>query len=118
MPYKFIDLCIGLISGCTVAYGVTRWVPQDWNMFPGMLAGGVSGMLIQIFLLLIFMPFFGPFEVMIPVSIICMTVGMLSGMAVTQTALSVAHIISAGGFIGLGVAFMVDRSNRKHIGIN
>ncbi len=114
MPYKFIDLCIGLFSGAVVACGVTQMVPPDWNMFLGMLAGGASGMLIQIFLLIVFMPFFGPFEVMIPVSIICMAVGMLSGMAVTHTALSVVHIISIGGFIGLGIAFLVDRSNRKH----
>ena len=114
MRYRCIDRSIGLFSGGAVAYGVTQVVPPDWSMFPGMLAGGLSGMLIQIFLLLLFMPLFGAFEVMIPVSIICMAVGMLSGMAVTHPVLSAAHIISAAGFIGFGIAYIIGHSNQKH----
>ncbi len=112
MNFKLIDLTIGTLSGFIIACTVVQIIPGHWNMFAGMLAGGGIGMAFKFFLLLLLAPFFGAFEVMIPLSLIAMAVGMGAGMAATA-ALSGTAVCAAGGVIGLCVAALVLRSNEK-----
>ena len=68
------------------------------------------------FLLLIFLaPFFGAFEVMIPLGIIAMLVGMMSGMAAVHGGVPFWCIPAAGGIIGFVVAVLIYLANNKRV---
>ena len=62
---------------------------------------------------LLIAPFFGAFEVMIPLSIIAMSVGMLAGMVSAQGGVPTECISVAGGMIGVTVSTIVYFSNKK-----
>ncbi len=113
MNFKVIDLIIGVFSGILIAFAVCRIVPAHWNMLAGMFAGGVIGMALKFALLILLAPFFGAFEVMIPLSIIAMIVGMTSGMAVSHGGIPQALIASGGGTIGFAIAVLIYYSNKK-----
>jgi hypothetical protein len=84
-------------------------------MFLAMAVGGGIGMTLKFFLLLLLAPFFGAFEVMIPLSIIAMSVGMLSGMVTAQGGVPVWCLTATGGIIGLAVSVAVYFSNKKQL---
>ncbi len=113
MNFKIIDYTIGTVSGIIIAFTVLQIIPGHWNMLLGMLAGSVIGMALKFVLLIGLAPFFGAFEVMIPVSLIAMIVGMVSGMAATAGPIPAGCVYAAGGAIGFAIAGMVLRSNRK-----
>lgn len=113
MNFKFIDLLIGTCSGVIIAFTVSQIIPGHWNMFLGMVAGGAIGMVLKFLLLILLAPFFGAFEVMIPVGIIAMLVGMMSGMAATQSRFTNGCIVAMGGILGFTVAVCIYLSNNK-----
>lgn len=113
MNYKIIDPLIGFFSGAIVASTAAWLASPDWDMFPAMLAGGVCGMILQLFLTLLLMPFFGAFEVMIPLAIIGMLAGMGGGMAATLADVSRLFITATGGALGLAVTAWVCYSHRS-----
>ena len=113
MNLKIIDPLTGACSGAIIAFAVSQIIPTDWNMFLAMAVGGAIGMALKFVLLLLLAPFFGAFEVMIPLSIIAMSVGMLSGMAVAQGSVPDGCISVTGGMIGLTVAMAIYFSNKK-----
>jgi hypothetical protein len=59
------------------------------------------------------MPFFGGFEVVIPLGIIGMGVGMTTGMLSTLPAISTFAIIVWGDFIGFIVSGIIYFSNKR-----
>jgi len=111
MNFKNIDWLIGTFSGIIIAFTVSQTIPAHWNMFLAMAVGGGIGMVLQFILLILLAPFFGAFEVMIPVSIIAMVVGMLSGMAAGSV--PGECITATGGILGLTVAILIYFSNKK-----
>ncbi|MCH8313631.1 MAG: hypothetical protein IID17_11670 [Nitrospinae bacterium] len=113
MNFKIIDPLTGICSGAIIAFAVSQIIPTDWNMFLAMAVGGGIGMVLKFVLLLLLAPFFGAFEVMIPLSIIAMSVGMLSGMASAQGSVPDGCISVTGGIIGLAVSAAIYFSNKK-----
>ena len=113
MNFKIIDPLTGTCSGVIIAFAVSQIIPADWNMFLAMAVGGGIGMVLKFVLLLLLAPFFGAFEVMIPLSIIAMSVGMLSGMISAQGSVPAWCISVTGGIIGLTVSMAIYFSNKK-----
>jgi len=111
MNFKIIDPLIGAGSGALIACAVSLIVPAGWNMFLAMAAGGGIGMGLKFILLLGLAPFFGAFEVMIPLSVIAMSVGMLSGMM--SGSVPAWCIILTGTITGLAVSSAIYFSNKK-----
>ena len=109
MNLKIIDFFVGTFSSALVA-GVVSYVSPP---FMPMLLGGLIGMLLVIPLKIALMPLFGAFEVMIPLSIIGVTVGMGAGM-LSFTTVSSNIVISSGALTGLIVATIVYFSNKRY----
>lgn len=109
MNLKIADFFIGPISGSLVA-GVVLCLLPSQPIMP-MLLGGVIGMLLVVPLKFLLMPFFGAFEVMIPLGIIGMTVGMAAGMLSTN--LPGAMVIALGGLMGFIVSGIIYFSNKR-----
>lgn len=112
MNYKLIDLLTGIFSGACIAFFTCQLVPHDWNMLSGMLLGMAVGMVLHLVLMFLLVPFFGAFEVMVPLHIIGMIVGMAGGMA-TSMNISTFWITLAGGVTGWIVAVGIHYSNKK-----
>lgn len=111
MNFRIIDSLIGTCSGAIIAFAVSQIIPAHWNMFLAMAVGGGIGMVLKFILLLLLAPFFGAFEVMIPLSIIAMSVGMLSGMM--SGSVPAGCISATGGILGLAVSVAIYFSNKK-----
>ena len=107
MILKISDFFIGTFSGALVAKAVSYISPS----FMPMLAGGLIGMTIALILKVALMPVFGAFEVMIPVSIIGMIVGMSSGMLYNIVASNI--VITSGALTGFIVATIIHFSNKN-----
>lgn len=112
MNYKLIDTLTGIFSGACIAFFTCQLVPHDWNMLSGMLLGMAIGMVLHLVLMFLLVPFFGAFEVMVPLHIIGMIVGMAGGMATTMN-ISTYWITWAGGVTGWIVAVGIQYSNKK-----
>jgi predicted ATP-dependent Lon-type protease len=113
MNFKIIDPLVGFCSGAIIAFAVSQVIPEGWNMILAMAVGGSVGMLLKFIFLLLLAPFFGAFEVMIPLSIIAMSVGMLSGMAAAQGSATAECISATGGIIGLAISTAIYFSNNR-----
>jgi hypothetical protein len=109
MNLKIADFFVGAFSGALVAWIVSYISPP----FMPMLLGGLIGMLLVVPLKIALMPIFGAFEVMIPLAIIGMTVGMGAGM-LSLTPVSSNIIIASGALTGLIVATIVYFSNKRY----
>jgi len=113
MNFKIIDPLTGTCSGAIIAFVVSQIIPTDWNMFLAMAVGGGIALVLKFVLLLLLAPFFGAFEVMIPLSITAMSVGMLSGMMSAHGSVPDGCIFVTGGMIGLAVSAAIYFSNKK-----
>ena len=109
MGLKIADFFVGAFSGALVAAAVS-YFPLP---FMPMLLGGLIGMLLVIPLKILLMPIFGAFEVMIPLTIIGMTVGMGAGM-LSFASVSSNIVIAFGALTGLIVATIVFFSNKRY----
>ena len=107
MILKISDFFIGTFSGALVPKAVS-YISLS---FMPMLAGGLIGMTIALILKVALMPVFGAFEVMIPVSIIGMIVGMSSGMLYNIVASNI--VITSGALTGFIVATIIHFSNKN-----
>ncbi|MBC8288534.1 MAG: hypothetical protein H8E42_13770 [Nitrospinae bacterium] len=108
MNLKIADFFIGAFSGALVA-GVVSYISPP---FMPMLVGGLIGMVLILPLKIALMPFFGAFEVMIPLAIIGMTVGMGAGMLSTLDVNNI--VIASGALTGLLVATIIHFSNKRY----
>jgi hypothetical protein len=109
MNLKIADFFVGAFSGALVAATVSYISPPIMPM----LLGGLIGMLLVVPLKIALMPLFGAFEVMIPLAIIGMTVGMGAGM-LSFTSVSSNIVIASGALTGLIVATIVFFSNKRY----
>jgi len=114
MNLKIADFFIGTFSGGTVALAVYWAISTQTNMAIAMLLGGLIGMLIVLPLKFLLMPFFGGFDVIIPLGIIGMGVGMTAGMLSAIPNISGYTVIAWGDCAGLLVAIIIYDSN-KHL---
>ena len=111
MNLKVADFFIGAFCGSLVA-GMVFWLLPTPPFIP-MILGGLIGMLLVLPLKILFMPFFGAFEVMIPLGIIGMGVGMATGMLSRLPDLSANMVIAGGGVMGFIVATIIFFSNKR-----
>jgi hypothetical protein len=115
MNLKIADFFIGTFSGGTVALATYLAMPSGTNMFPAMIIGGLIGMLLVLPLKFLLMPFFGAFEVVIPLGIIGMGVGMTAGMLSSLSNISGYGIIAWGDVAGLLVSTIIHFHNKRLI---
>jgi len=97
-----------------MAYCSHLMVNPDMNMFLAMILGGLIGMILMTIMMLLLMPFCGAFEVMIPLHINGMLIGMSAAMLSTLPSISTHLITSGGALAGLMVSVSVYFSN-KHL---
>ena len=109
MSLKIADFFIGAFCGALVA-GLVSYISPP---FMPMLLGGLIGMLLVIPLKIVLMPLFGAFEVMIPLAIIGMTVGMGAGM-LSFAIVASNIVITFGAMTGLLIATIVYFSNKRY----
>ena len=112
---KIADFFIGTCSGGLVALAVYQLLSGSSNMFLAMLLGGLIGMVLVLPLKFLLMPFFGAFEVVIPLGIIGMGVGMTAGMLSAIPNISGYTVIAWGDLAGLMVALIIYFSNQRLI---
>lgn len=113
MNLKVADFFIGTFSGGTVALVVYLALSPQTNMPLAMVLGGVIGMMFVLPLKFLLMPFFGAFEVVIPLGIIGMGVGMTAGMLSAIPDISGLTVIAWGDLAGLLVALIIYFSNQQ-----
>ena len=114
MNLRIADFCIGTLSGALMAFCSQLAIPPSLNMLLGMVLGALIGMGLMVILMVLLMPFFGAFEVMIPLHINAMFVGMPSGMLSTLPSLTLIDTTIAGGAMGFFITLQVYLSN-KHL---
>ena len=113
MSLRIADFLIGTLSGGFMAFCCHIAVSPSFNMLLGMILGGLIGMSLMMVMMILLMPFFGAFEVMIPLHINAMLVGMPAGMLSTLPYLTLFETTLAGGAIGLLITLQVYLSNKQ-----
>ena len=113
MSLRIADFFIGTLSGALMAFCTYLVVSPNSNMLLGMILGGLIGMSLMMILMVLLMRFFGAFEVMIPLHINAMLVGMPAGMLSTFTSLALFDATLGGTLIGFFVALQVYLSNKR-----
>ena len=113
MNLRIADFCIGTLSGDLMAFCSQLAIPPSLNMLLGMALGALMGMGLMVILMVLLMPFFGAFEVMIPLHINAMLVGMPAGMLSTFAYPSLSNLTLVGAIIGFFVYLLVYQSNKK-----
>ena len=112
MILKTADFFIGTLSGTAMAFCICLIIPSELNMFLGMFLGGLAGMFMMLVMMLVLMPFFGAFEVMIPLHANGMMVGMTSGMLSTLPSTTANHLTIWGALVGFLVSLYIYFSNK------
>ena len=113
MTLRILDFFIGTLSGAFMAFFSHLAISPSLNMLHGMVIGGLIGMSLMIIFMVLLMPFFGAFEVMIPLHINAMFVGMPVGMLSTLPSMSLFDATLAGAAIGFFVSLLVYLSNKR-----
>ena len=113
MSLRIADFFIGALSGALMAFCSQLAIPPSLNMLLGMVLGALIGMGLMVILMVLLMPFFGAFEVMIPLHINAMFVGMPVGMLSTLPSMSLFDATLAGAAIGFFVSLLVYLSNKR-----
>ena len=114
MNLKIADF-FGTFSGGLVALVVYLILSSPSNMPRAMVLGGLIGMVLVLPLKILLMPFVGAFEVMIPLGIIGMGVGMTAGMLSAIPGISGYVVIAWGNLAGCMVAVIIYFSNKRLI---
>lgn len=113
MNLKIADFFIGTFAGGLVALVVYLVLSTQPNMLIAMVLGGLIGMVLVLPLKILLMPFVGAFEVMIPLGIIGMGVGMTAGMLSAIPGISGYVVIAWGNLAGCIVATIIYFSNKR-----
>jgi len=113
MIFKIADFLIPTIVGGITGYFAFLFVSPGWNMMLAMLVGMLVGMAAQIPVMLIGMPLFGAFEIMLPAMSAGMASGMVSGMLAAKFVLPGGASFLFGSGIGVLVILYVQIQNRK-----
>ena len=113
MNLKIADFFIGTFAGGLVALVVYLVLSTQPNMLIAMVLGGLIGMVLVLPLKILLMPFVGAFEVMIPLGIIGMGVGMTAGMLSAIPGISGYVVIAWGNLSGCMVATIIYFANKR-----
>ncbi len=113
MNLKVADFFVGTLAGGLVALTVFLLLPDQTHMFLAMILGGLIGMVLVLPCKILLMPFIGAFEVMIPLGIIGMGVGMTAGMLSALPDISGYVVIVWGDLAGCLVATIIYFSNKR-----
>ena len=113
MNLKIADFFIGTFSGGLVALVVFLLLSSPSNMLLAMVLGGLIGMMLVLPLKILLMPFFGAFEIIIPLGIIGMGVGMTAGMLSAIPSISGYAVITWGDIAGFLVSTIIYFSNNR-----
>ena len=113
MNLKIADFFIGTFAGGLVALVVYLVLSTQPNMLIAMVLGGLIGMMLVLPLKILLMPFFGAFEVIIPLGIIGMGVGMTAGMLSAIPSISGYAVITWGDIAGFLVSTIIYFSNKR-----
>lgn len=105
--FLFGDMVSNSVVGILAGVATASLVGIDWPMLIGMLVGMAIGMLVSLLGPLVFCPWFGALEVMIPTMLTGMLSGMALGMLAAMSSLSLGTVGGIGACIGLGVTVMV-----------
>jgi len=103
------DAAIGGLAGL----GAAGLVSAGWHMLIGMGIGMIVGTGVSFLALLIFCPFFGAMEVMLPTMLSGMLSGMVLGMAAAMQTLYLSQAAGIGAMIGIGAMLVVIMFNAK-----
>ena len=113
MNLKIADFFIGTFAGGLVALVVFLLLSSPSNMLLAMVLGGLIGMMLVLQLKILLMPFFGAFEIIIPLGIIGMGVGMTAGMLSAIPSISGYAVITWGDIAGFLVSTIIYFSNKR-----
>ena len=113
MSLRIADFFIGTLSGAFMAFCSHIAISPSLNMPLGMILGCLIGMSLMMILMILLMPFCGAFEVMIPLHINAMLVGMPAGMLSTLPSLALFDVTLGGTVIGFFVVLQVYLSNKR-----
>ncbi len=72
------DILVNAVAGIAAALSAQALVPAAWHPIAAMLLGTCVGAVSASFVALLFMPFLGAFEVMLPAMLTGMIAGMIS----------------------------------------
>ena len=107
--FIFGDVLSNAAIGGLAGLGAAGLVSAGWNMLIGMGIGMIVGMGVSFLALLVFCPFFGAMEVMLPT----MLAGMVLGMAASMQTLGLSQAAGVGALIGIGAMLAVFMFNAK-----
>lgn len=93
------DLLVNATAGVAAAVSAHALVPSSWHPLAAMPLGMCVGAISSSVVALLFMPFFGAFEVMLP----AMLTGMIAGMIASM----LGAPASTGALVGLAVVAWV-----------
>ena len=102
--FLFGDVLSNSVVGILVGLAAASLIGTGWPMFIGMLVGMLIGMLVSFLGPIVFCPWFGAHEVMLPTMLTGMLSGMVFGMWAAMQPLSTGTVVGIGALIGLGVA--------------
>lgn len=107
--FRLGDYLAGALTGGVTALAVRMLVGPQWDMVVAMLVGMTAGMSVHLILLLVLVPLFGDFEVMMPGALIGMYGGMLFGMrdSMQQAYVSLGTACAVGVLWGILVVLAV-----------
>jgi hypothetical protein len=107
--FRIGDYLAGALTGGVTALAVRMLVGPQWDMVVAMLVGMATGMSVHLVLLLVLVPLFGDFEIMMPGALIGMYGGMLFGMrdSMQQAYVSLGSACAVGVLWGVLVVLAV-----------
>ncbi len=111
--FIFGDVLSNAAIGGLAGLGAAGLVSAGWHMLIGMGMGMIAGMGVSFLALVIFCPFFGAMEVMLPTMLTGMLSGMALGMAATMQTLYLSQAAGIGAMIGIGAMLVVFMFNAK-----
>ncbi len=116
--FIFGDMISNVIIGSTAGVVSRALVTESWRTVPAMAAGMVLGSVIAAAASLVFMLFFGDFEIMLPGMFSGMLSGMFIAMMEAMGPIKVLQSVGWGAIIGLApfvAVYLLDlRFKKKH----
>ena len=116
--FIFGDMISNVIIGGAAGVVSRALVNESWRTFPAMAAGMVLGAVIATAASVVFMLFFGDFEIMLPGMFSGMLSGMFTAMMEAMGPIKLLQAAGWGAIIGLApfavVYFLNSRFNKKN----
>lgn len=114
--FKLLDYIISTLMGTGTLSAVYLLVDKEWNMPVAMITGMVSGMIVLLLTVLLFIPVSTAFELFPTGMVITMLIGMVVGMMRSIRYLDFMSMLFPVVGFSLFVQFVIDLYNLKLIG--